>query len=64
VKQTFAVKPRGHAARVRHARPLLAPAPSPAPFSQAPDARARRSPLEAGGEGLSFAGKTNRKAAP
>ena len=64
VKQTFAVKPRGLAARVRRGRPLLAPAPSGAPFSQAPDRPARRSLLEAGGESLSVAVKSNRKAAP
>jgi hypothetical protein len=64
VKQTFAVKPRGLTARVRRARPLLSPAPSGAPFSQAPDRPARRSLLEAGGESLSVTVKSNRKAAP
>jgi len=49
VKQTFAVKPRGHAARVRRARPLLAPAP----ISPAGGSTLGRGPLEAGGEGLS-----------
>jgi SAM-dependent methyltransferase len=40
VKQTFAVKPRGVGARVRRARPLLAPSPAPAPKSPAPISRA------------------------
>ena len=60
VKQTFAVKPRGHAARVRRVRPLLAPAP----VSQAEGAVTRRDPLEAGGEGLSVPLRTNGRAAP
>ena len=57
VKQTFAVKPKGLGARVRRARPLLAPAPAgapsgaaplatPAPLSRAPEAIARRGLLE------------------
>ena len=61
VKQTFAVKPKGHAQRVRRARPLLAPQPTgaglgsaPAPVSKAPRPSLRRSPLEPGQEGLSF----------
>lgn len=37
VKQTFAVKPRGSHARVRAARPVLAPTPGAAPVSRAPD---------------------------
>jgi SAM-dependent methyltransferase len=57
VKQTFAVKPRAVRARVP-ARGLLSPAPSGAPFSQAPEIRDARGLLEAGGEGRSFAGKT------
>jgi SAM-dependent methyltransferase len=36
VKQTFAVKPKGLGARVRRARPLLAPAPAGAPSGAAP----------------------------
>lgn len=36
VKQTFAVKPQGTRARRRVVRPVLLPAPSPAPVSQAP----------------------------
>src|SRR6185503_2134429 len=44
VKQTFAVKPKGHVARVRRARPLLAPAP--APFTQAEGPAAGRGLLE------------------
>jgi SAM-dependent methyltransferase len=36
VKQTFAVKPKGLGARVRRARPLLAPAPVPTPSGAAP----------------------------
>jgi SAM-dependent methyltransferase len=40
VKQTFAVKPKGHAARVR-VRPLLAPAPAPSPSAATP---ARQAP--------------------
>ncbi|WP_372783437.1 class I SAM-dependent methyltransferase [Phenylobacterium sp.] len=60
VKQTFAVKPRGLGARVRRTRPLLAPAP----ISKAPGPQTRRGLLEAGGESLSLAGKSNRKAAP
>ncbi len=35
-KQSFAVKPRGAAARVRRARPVLAPAPGAAPAGSAP----------------------------
>src|SRR5206468_3253106 len=64
VKQTFAVKPKGVGARVRRARPLLAPSPMPAPRSAAPLSRAPvsqatgtvtgPSPLEAGGERRSF----------
>ena len=49
VKQTFAVKPRGHGARVRRVRPLLAPAP----VSQAEGGLQRGGLLEADGEGLS-----------
>jgi SAM-dependent methyltransferase len=66
VKQTFAVKPRGLGARVRRVRPLLGPSPAPsgAPFSQAPDGPARRGLLEPGRESLSVTSKTNRKAAP
>ncbi|MGZ6013072.1 MAG: hypothetical protein ACXWK0_14620, partial [Caulobacteraceae bacterium] len=72
VKQTFAVKPKGHAQRVRRVRPLLAPSPSgagatQAPVSQAPKPMLRRGLLEAGREGLSFetVGSTvNGKAAP
>ena len=51
VKQTFAVKPKGHAQRVRRARPLLAPAP----VSQADAGPARRDPLDGMREGLSLA---------
>ncbi|HEY0435339.1 MAG TPA: hypothetical protein VGC92_01780, partial [Phenylobacterium sp.] len=64
VKQTFAVKPKGVGARVRRARPLLAPAPMPAPRSPAPQTKAHVSraagtpggprPLERGGEHRSF----------
>ena len=39
VKQTFAVKPKGLGARVRRARPLLAPAPAGAPSGAAPASR-------------------------
>jgi SAM-dependent methyltransferase len=56
VKQTFAVKPKGLGARVRRARPLLAPAPAgapsgvapigSAPVSRAPGGLARRGLLE------------------
>jgi hypothetical protein len=60
VKQTFAVKPRGHAARVRRVRPLLAPAP----VSQADGALRRREALEAGGEGLSVTNLSNGRPAP
>jgi SAM-dependent methyltransferase len=52
VKQTFAVKPKGHAARVRQARPLLAPAP----VSQAVAGLPQRGHLEPGGESLSVTG--------
>ncbi len=45
VKQTFAVKPQGHRARVRAARPVLAGAPGAAPVSRAPDAPALRDRL-------------------
>lgn len=45
VKQTFAVKPQGARARVRNARPLLAPAPGAAPVSRAPDTAVLRGPL-------------------
>ncbi|WP_296595280.1 methyltransferase domain-containing protein [Phenylobacterium sp.] len=37
VKQTFAVKPQGQRARIRAARPVLAPAPGAAPVSRAPE---------------------------
>ncbi|MDP3659332.1 methyltransferase domain-containing protein [Phenylobacterium sp.] len=51
VKQAFAVKPRGARARVRVARPLLAPAPAgAAPVSQAPPRRSSQSLLEASSE--------------
>jgi hypothetical protein len=56
VKQTFAVKPRAVRARVP-VRGLLAPVPSGAPFSQAPDRRSVRGLLEPGDDGRSFAGK-------
>jgi SAM-dependent methyltransferase len=59
VKQTFAVKPKGHAARVRRARPLLAPAP----VSQAEGTLTHRGLLEAGAERLSFTIETNGRAA-
>jgi SAM-dependent methyltransferase len=36
VKQTFAVKPQGARARLRSVRPVLLPAPNPAPVSRAP----------------------------
>jgi SAM-dependent methyltransferase len=39
VKQTFAVKPKGHRARVRQARPVLVPAPNAAPVSRAPQSK-------------------------
>lgn len=45
VKQTFAVKPQGQRARVRNARPVLAPTPGAAPVSRAPDAPALRQRL-------------------
>lgn len=45
VKQTFAVKPQGSRARVRAARPLLAPAPGGAPVSRAPKAPVLRDRL-------------------
>lgn len=45
VKQTFAVKPQGHRARVRAARPVLAGAPGAAPVSRTPDAAALRDRL-------------------
>src|SRR6185369_7659414 len=54
VKQTFAVKPKGHAARVRRVRPLLAPAP----VSQAEGTLRRRDPLDGVSEALSLMGKT------
>jgi SAM-dependent methyltransferase len=57
VKQTFAVKPRAARARVP-ARGLLSPAPSGAPFSQAPESCSVHGLLEPDGEGRSFAGKT------
>ncbi|MDB5426015.1 MAG: SAM-dependent methyltransferase [Phenylobacterium sp.] len=57
VKQTFAVKPRAARARVP-ARGLLSPAPSGAPFSEAPGIGAARGLLEADRESLSFAGKS------
>jgi SAM-dependent methyltransferase len=57
VKQTFAVKPRAVRVRVP-ARGLLSPAPSGAPFSQAPESHGAHGLLEPGGEGRSFAGKT------
>ena len=46
-KQTFAVKPRGERARVRAARPVLAPLPGAAPVSREPALRGRplRGPL-------------------
>src|ERR1700744_599959 len=58
VKQTFAVKPKGHAQRVRRARPLLAPAPGAAPVGrtsapQAPKPMLRRSPLDGATESRS-----------
>ncbi len=43
-KQTFAVKPKGHAARVRIARPGLVPAPGAAPVSSEPVMRRRLAP--------------------
>jgi SAM-dependent methyltransferase len=67
VKQTFAVKPKGHAARVRRARPLLAPAPgalSMAPISRAGGTERKLKLLERRGEGLSVEPRMNRKAAP
>jgi SAM-dependent methyltransferase len=60
VKQTFAVKPRAVRARVP-TRGLLAPVPSGAPFSEAPQSLGARDLLEAGAEGLSFAGKSARR---
>ena len=60
VKQTFAVKPRAVRARVP-VRGLLSPAPSGAPFSEAPAARGARRVLEPDSEGRSFAGKTARR---
>jgi SAM-dependent methyltransferase len=60
VKQTFAVKPKGHAARVRRARPLLAPAP----VSQAEGTHRRRALLDPEGERLSFTVETNGRAQP
>src|SRR6185436_7063208 len=43
-KQTFAVKPRGERARVRVARPVLAPSPGVAPISSEPVMRGRLAP--------------------
>jgi SAM-dependent methyltransferase len=43
-KQTFAIKPRGERARVRAARPLLAPAPGVTPISGKPVMRGRLAP--------------------
>ncbi len=65
VKQTFAVKPKGHGARVRRARPLLAPVP----VSQSDGGLIRCWPLEVGGEGLSVKspavfGRSNGEAEP
>jgi SAM-dependent methyltransferase len=54
VKQTYAVKPRGSRARVRAARPVLAPAPNAAPVSRAPGPARLRSLLEAPGESRSL----------
>ncbi|MDZ4374388.1 MAG: methyltransferase domain-containing protein [Phenylobacterium sp.] len=45
VKQTFAVKPKGTRARVRAARPVLAPSPAGAPVSRAPEAPLHRQRL-------------------
>ncbi|WP_337186942.1 class I SAM-dependent methyltransferase [Phenylobacterium sp.] len=45
VKQTFAVKPKGTRARVRAARPALAPSPAAAPVSRTPDAPPHRERL-------------------
>ena len=60
VKQTFAVKPKGHAARLRRVRPLLAPAP----VSQADAALRRRAPLEGVSEGLSVVVGSKGRPAP
>lgn len=47
VKQTFAVKPRGHRVRARAMRPVLAPAPAGgAPSSRADEVSVARRPLE------------------
>ena len=73
VKQTFAVKPKGHGARVRRVRPLLAPAPggaagaSQAPVSGAMRRLAALPPLEGDPERPSFDDSslfTDGKAAP
>lgn len=45
VKQTFAVKAKGVRAKVRHARPALAPSPAGAPVSRAPDPASVRKAL-------------------
>jgi len=45
VKQTFAVKPQGQRARIRAARPVLAPTPGAAPVSRAPGAPVLRDRL-------------------
>ena len=44
VKQTFAVKPKGQRARVRGARPVLAPVPGAQPVSREPALRRRLAP--------------------
>ncbi|WP_293901606.1 class I SAM-dependent methyltransferase [Phenylobacterium sp.] len=44
-KQTFAVKPQGHRARLRVARPVLLPAPGTAPVTRAPGERTLRQRL-------------------
>jgi SAM-dependent methyltransferase len=60
VKQTYAVKPKGHRARVR-VRPVLAPAPAGgAPISQAPHAPSAHPLLEPRREGPSLGAKSVR----
>ena len=58
VKQTFAVKPRAHRARIRPGRPVLAPAPGGAPISRAVSAPTPTNGLEPDVESLSLNGKS------
>jgi SAM-dependent methyltransferase len=64
VKQTFAVKPRAHRARMRTGRPVLAPAQGGAPISPAIGASRVTRVLEPDAESLSLTAKSPGDAAP